>query len=81
MERCRACGAPVEHSAPDGDLKYYPAAASRSRQERERIIAALQAIMARLDSPHADKVFVAKDYTKADLLCDLVGIAAGRDAT
>lgn len=26
----------------------------------------------KLDSPHADKVFVAKDYTKADLRRDLL---------
>lgn len=36
----------------------------------------LREIIDRLDSPHADKVFVAKGYTKADLCRDLMEIAA-----
>lgn len=32
----------------------------------------IKEIINRLDSPHADKIFVAKEYTKADLRRDLL---------
>lgn len=41
---------------------------------------ALQAIIAGLRSPHADKVYVAKEYTKADLIRDLERLGGAIDA-
>jgi len=34
---------------------------------------AMREIAERLNSPHADKLYVAKDYTKADLRRDILG--------
>lgn len=38
---------------------------------------ALYVLAERLDSPHADKVYLAKGYTKADLRRDLLRLANG----
>ena len=38
----------------------------------------IRAIAKRLESPHADKIYVAKDYTKEDLRKDLIAIIPPR---
>jgi hypothetical protein len=41
----------------------------------DKVAATIRAIKARIKSPHADKVYLAKGYTKADLWAELDRLA------
>lgn len=58
-----------------GQLEKYHRASSEAFEAHLKIrgLASdyLFGLVARLESPHADKVYLAKEYTKADLIRDL----------